>query len=68
MDGPIPKPWEFHPMLVHFPIAFLIGGVAVELFALRRPGEMLHRAAAWLLLADNGHWLSSESSGDHDHD
>jgi|GEM_PF-2623926 len=24
MDIPVPQPWELHPMLVHFPIAFLL--------------------------------------------
>lgn len=28
-----PSPWEVHPALVHFPIAFLLGGVALDLFA-----------------------------------
>jgi uncharacterized membrane protein len=32
----IPSPWEVHPALVHFPIAFLLGGVALDLFAWRR--------------------------------
>lgn len=30
--GPI-EPWEFHPMLVHFPIVFLLSGVALDLYA-----------------------------------
>lgn len=36
--GPI-EPWEFHPMLVHFPIVFLLSGVALDLYARwrRRP-------------------------------
>jgi uncharacterized membrane protein len=32
----LPSPWEVHPALVHFPIAFLLGGVALDLFAWRR--------------------------------
>jgi uncharacterized membrane protein len=28
----IPSPWEVHPALVHFPIAFLLAGVALDLF------------------------------------
>jgi uncharacterized membrane protein len=36
----LPSPWEPHPALVHFPIAFLLAGVGLDLFAwwrLRRP-------------------------------
>jgi uncharacterized membrane protein len=28
----VPSPWELHPPLVHFPIAFLLAGVALDLF------------------------------------
>lgn len=31
--GTLIEPWEFHPMLIHFPIAFLLGGVALDLYA-----------------------------------
>ena len=33
--GPFP-PWEAHPTTVHFPIAFLLGAVALDLYAWRR--------------------------------
>lgn len=43
--------WEVHPALVHFPIAFLLGGVAVDLYARRKPRESLARAATGLYVA-----------------
>lgn len=48
--GPI-EPWELHPMLVHFPITFLLGGVAVSLYARWRGRLELERIATWLLIA-----------------
>jgi len=64
MDLSIPKLWEFHPMLVHFPIAFLTAGVAIEVFALRRSNDTLRRAAIWLLLAGVGSgWLAAAAGG-----
>lgn len=44
-------PWEIHPALVHFPIAFLLGAVAVDLYARLKPGESLTRVAAGLYVA-----------------
>jgi glucose/arabinose dehydrogenase/uncharacterized membrane protein len=45
------SPWEIHPSLVHFPLAFLIGGVLLDMVAWFRPREGLARAATWLLVA-----------------
>lgn len=39
MDGVMPKPWELHPMFVHFPIAFLLAGVAIHLWLFWRNQE-----------------------------
>lgn len=48
--GPV-EPWEFHPMLVHFPIAFLLGGVILDLYAWWRGSPGLVRIATGLLVA-----------------
>ncbi len=49
-DNGLFTPWEIHPALVHFPIAFLIGGVLLDLWAMRRPGSGWSRTATGLLL------------------
>jgi uncharacterized membrane protein len=45
------RPWELHPVLIHFPIAFLLGGMLVDLIARIRPRELLTRVASGLLVA-----------------
>jgi uncharacterized membrane protein len=44
-------PWELHPVLIHFPIAFLLGGLLIDLVARFRPRESLTRVASGLLIA-----------------
>ena len=41
--------WEIHPALVHFPIAFLIGGVVLDLFG--QSSEAAVATATYLLIA-----------------
>jgi uncharacterized membrane protein len=50
-DNPYFTPWEIHPALVHFPIAFLIGAVLLDLFAVRRPESGWARTATGLMVA-----------------
>jgi len=45
------RPWEIHPALIHFPIAFLLGGLLLDLVARIRPRESLTRAASGLFIA-----------------
>jgi uncharacterized membrane protein len=48
--GPF-EPWEVHPALNHLPIAFLLGGVALDLYAWGRGRPDLARTATGLLVA-----------------
>lgn len=48
--GPFP-PWEAHPATVHFPIAFLFGAVALDLYAWWRGRDDLARTATGLMAA-----------------
>src|SRR5438132_1641072 len=51
--------WELHPALVHFPIAFLTGGVLLDLFAWKRARTDLTSWATNLLVAGVGTgWLA----------
>lgn len=48
--GPI-EPWEIHPALSHLPIAFLLGGCALDLYAWLRKRADLAPVASGLLIA-----------------
>lgn len=48
--GPF-EPWEIHPALNHLPIAFLLGGVAVDSYAWWRGRPNLSSVATGLLVA-----------------
>ncbi|HET6573371.1 MAG TPA: DUF2231 domain-containing protein [Fimbriiglobus sp.] len=48
--GPI-EPWEIHPALTHFPIAFLLGGVVLDLYAWWRGRPGPAQVATGLLIA-----------------
>ena len=50
-SGGMFPPWEFHPATVHFPIAFLLGAVVLDLYAWRRARADLARTATALMAA-----------------
>ena len=50
-SGGLFPPWEAHPATVHFPIAFLIGAVALDLYAWWRARPDLARVATGLTAA-----------------
>ena len=45
------EPWELHPTLVHFPIAFFLGAIALDLYAWYRADPERARVATGLLWA-----------------
>lgn len=45
------EPWEIHPALNHLPIAFLLGGVVLDLYAWWRGRPALAQVATGLLVA-----------------
>src|SRR5215475_5049206 len=57
------RPWEIHPALIHFPIAFLIGAVVVELLARVRRSESMARVGAGLLVAGVGSGILAAAAG-----
>lgn len=55
--------WEIHPALVHFPIALLLSGVALDLVAWWRGKQLLVDAATWLLIAGSATGLLAANFG-----
>jgi uncharacterized membrane protein len=49
--NPVLAPWEIHPILIHFPIAFLLGAVILSAYASLRGRFGLERAATGLFIA-----------------
>lgn len=49
--GQLFPPWEAHPATVHFPIAFLVGAVALDLYAWWRGRPDFARVATGLMAA-----------------
>jgi uncharacterized membrane protein len=62
-DNPIVTPWEIHPVLIHFPIAFLLGAVTVSAYASRRGRLDLEKAATGLFIAGIGTGLLAGAAG-----
>jgi uncharacterized membrane protein len=64
-DGgnPILTPWEIHPILIHFPIAFVLGGVLLSAYAWRRGRLDLERTALVLLVTGIGTGLLAGAAG-----
>lgn len=56
-------PWEAHPATVHFPIAFLLGAVALDLCAWYRGRIDLAHAATWLIAAGTVSGLLAVATG-----
>jgi uncharacterized membrane protein len=50
-NNPILTPWEIHPILIHFPIAFLLGAVLLSAYARSRGRLDLERISTGLLIA-----------------
>ena len=50
-SGGLFPPWEAHPATVHFPISFLVGAVALDLYAWARGRADLTRVASGLMAA-----------------
>lgn len=60
--GPFP-PWEWHPATVHFPLAFLLGAVALDVYAWSKGRADLARTATGLLAAGTLLGLATATTG-----
>jgi uncharacterized membrane protein len=57
------EPWEIHPSLVHFPIAFLIAGLCMDLYARARHSLSAGHVATGLYVAGVGAGLVTGLAG-----
>ena len=62
-DNRLLTPWEIHPILVHFPVAFLLGAVVLSAYAARRARPDLEKTATALFLAGTGTGLLAGAAG-----
>ena len=62
-DNPLLTPWEIHPVLIHFPIAFLLGAVIVSAYASARGRLGLQKVATGLFMAGVGTGLLAGAAG-----
>jgi uncharacterized membrane protein len=59
----MPSPWELHPALVHFPIAFFAAAVLLDVYAAWRRKRELLRPVAGLLAAGALTGLAAAAAG-----
>jgi uncharacterized membrane protein len=62
-DNPILSPWEIHPILIHFPIAFLLGAVILSAYAWYRSRLELEKVATGLFIAGIATGLLAGAAG-----
>jgi uncharacterized membrane protein len=62
-DNLILTPWEVHPILVHFPIAFLLGAVLLSAYASRQARLDLEKVATGLFIAGTCTGLLAGAAG-----
>jgi uncharacterized membrane protein len=62
-DNSFLAPWEIHPILIHFPIAFLLGAVILSAYAFYRRRLDLEKVATGLFIAGIGTGLLAGAAG-----
>lgn len=59
----LPRIWELHPALVHFPIALLLSGIVLDLIDWYRANQTLTGVATWILIAGVGTGIVAANFG-----